>query len=422
MATPRKCLPPSNNSELRLHVAGMDCADEAALIRHALARPGALSLNFDLVGRRVEVQFDPERISAAAILDAVASTGLTAHTHAAGDHVGDDHDHHDHHHDTAKWWTAASGAIFLIGWIIDGLHAETWVEAVFGHHHGEDSHGHDPGAVVAYGLSALTGLWPMVPRALASLRLRRLDMHVLVCLSAGGAAAIGQWAEAAAVAFLFGLAHLMEAWSIDRARHAVATLVGHEPGWGADGGHETAPVERWIEKFAAIYTPVVTFAALAVVLVPPLFDGEWAVWFYRGLIFIVLACPCALVISTPVTVVAALTSAARRGVLFKGGGPLEKVAALPSPTLAEVREAGVLVTREQDLPFLSAHAKRALRVIHQNVALALATKLAFLISAVLGAAPLWLAVLADTGATVAVTLNGLRLLRASSPPASGSTS
>jgi cation transport ATPase len=400
----------------------MDCADEAALIRHALARPGILSLNFDLVGRRVDVGFDPGRISAAAILDAVAATGLTAHTHAAGDHVGDDHAHHEHHHDTAKWWTVASGAIFLAGWIIDGFHAETWGEAVFGHAHGEGGHAHDPGAVIAYGIAALAGLRPMVPRAFASLRLRRLDMHVLVCLSAAGAAAIGQWAEAAAVAFLFGLAHLMEAWSIERARHAVAQLVGHEPGWGDDGGHEAAPVERWIERFAAVYTPVVTFAALAVVLVPPVFDGHWSVWFYRGLIFIVLACPCALVISTPVTVVAALTSAARRGVLFKGGGPLERVAMAKSPSVQEVRAMGVVLQRDADLPFLTGHARRALRVIRQNVALALATKLAFLISAVLGAAPLWLAVLADTGATVAVTLNGLRLLRASGLPANAPTS
>jgi cation transport ATPase len=239
-------------------------------------------------------------------------------------------------------------------------------------------------------------------------------MHVLVCLSAIGAAAIGQWAEAATVAFLFAVAHLMEAWSIERARHAVADLVGHEPGWGADGGHEAAPVERWIERFAAVYTPMVTFAAFAVVMVPPLIDGQWGVWFYRGLIFLVLACPCALVISTPVTVVAALTSAARRGVLFKGGGPLERIAMMKSPTLQQVQEAGVMLTREseENVTFLVHHAKRALRVIRQNVALSLATKLAFLISAVLGAAPLWLAVLADTGATVAVTLNGLRLLRA----------
>jgi cation transport ATPase len=254
-------------------------------------------------------------------------------------------------------------------------------------------------------------------------------MHVLVCLSAIGAAAIGQWAEAAAVAFLFAIAHLMEAWSIERARHAVATLVGHEPSWGDDRGAEAAPVERWIEKFAAIYTPVVTFAALAVVLMPPMFDGQWGVWFYRGLIFLVLACPCALVISTPVTVVAALTSAAQRGVLFKGGAPMERVAEATSPTLQAVRETGVGIQcrtsperldrvdvmltcdHDEDIAFLVSHSKRAMRVIRQNVTLALATKFAFLVSAIFGAAPLWLAVVADTGATVAVTLNGLRLLR-----------
>src|SRR5918993_1506506 len=433
MVTPRKCLPPSNSSEIRLHVAGMDCADEAALVRHALAGPGILSLNFDLVGRRVDVTFDADRISAAAILDAVASTGLVAHTHAAGDQVGDDHAHHHHHHDTARWWAIASGVFLGIGWIVDGIYSDSWTEAVFGNH-GETGHAHHPAAVAAYATAAVTGLWPMIPRAFASLRFKRLDMHVLVCLSAIGAAAIGQWAEAAAVAFLFALAHLMEAWSIDRARHAVSTLVGHEPGWDDDTGHEAAPVERWIERFATVYTPLVTFAAIAVVLVPPLFDGDWATWFYRGLIFLVLACPCALVISTPVTVVAALTSAARRGVLFKGGGPLERVATAKAPTLQAVAAAGVVVecrtgapagTRrrrdvvltcdhDEDVAFLVSHAKRALRVIRQNVFLALATKFAVLAAAVFGAAPLWLAVVADTGATVAVTLNGLRLLRARS--------
>src|SRR5687767_1665529 len=439
MATPRKCLPPSNSSEIRLHVAGMDCADEAALVRHALARPGITSLNFDLVGRRVDVTFDPDRISAPVILDAVVSTGLTAHTHAAGDHVGDDHAHHDHHHYTAKWWAVTSGVPLLIGWMVDGVYADSWTEAVFGNHD-EGDHAHHPAAMAAYAASALTGLWPMLPRAFASLRFRRLDMHVLVCLSAIGAAAIGQWAEAATEAFLFALAHLMEAWSIERARQAVSNLVGHEPGWGADGSHETAPVERWIERFAAIYTPVVTFAALAVVLVPPLADGRWDVWFYRGLIFLVLACPCALVISTPVTVVAALTSAARRGVLFKGGGPLERAATAKTSTIPSLSDVGVNVQcrtsstplhrvdvvltcdHDEDIAFLVAHAKRALRVVRQNVALALLTKVAFLISAVLGAAPLWLAVLADTGATVAVTLNGLRLLRASAPRAIARTS
>ncbi len=388
----------------------MDCADEAALVRHALARPGILSLNFDLVGRRVDVTYDAQVIQPPAILDAVASTGLTAHTHAAGDHVGDDHVQHHHHHDAAKWWAIASGVLLAIGWIADGVYSDSWIEAVFGNH-GDAGHWHHPSAAVAYAASAVTGLWPMLPRAVASLRFRRLDMHVLVCVSAIGAGAIGQWAEAATVAFLFALAHLMEAWSIERARHAVATLVGHEPGWGADGGHEVAPVESWVERFAAVYTPVVTFLALAVALVPALVDGQWSVWFYRALIFLVLACPCALVISTPVTVVAALTSAARRGVLIKGGAPLERVALIESPTLQHVRELGVVLAREEELAFLVNHSRRTLRVIRQNVAIALATKFAFLVSAVMGAAPLWLAVVADTGATVVVTLNGLRLLR-----------
>jgi hypothetical protein len=87
-----------------------------------------------------------------------------------------------------------------------------------------------------------------------------------------------------------------------------------------------------------------------VVLLPPLVDGMWATWFYRGLIFLVLACPCALVISTPVTVVAALTSAARRGVLFKGGAPMERVATAKAPTLQAVAEAGVAVECRTRIP------------------------------------------------------------------------
>ena len=412
----------------------MDCADEAALVRRALAKPGIESLNFDLVGRRVDVTFNPEHITPAAILDAVAATGLAAHTHQAGDVVGDDHHAHAHHHDAARWWAIASGLMFLVAWIIDGADADSWSEALLGFREHGDANGghgeHHPYAAIAYAIATFAGLWPMIPRAFTSLRFGRLDMHVLVCLSAVGAAAIGQWAEAATVAFLFAIAHLMEAWSIERARHAVSTLVGHEAGWGDDSGHQSAPVERWIERFASVYTPVVTLAAFAVVLGPPLFDGQWGVWFYRGLIFLVLACPCALVISTPVTVVAALTSAARRGVLFKGGAPLERVATAKSPTLQAVSEAGVAVQcrtsstpldradvvltcdHAEDIRFLVSHSKRALRVIRQNVTIALATKFAFLVFAVFGAAPLWLAVMADTGATVVVTLNGLRLLRA----------
>lgn len=90
-----------------------------------------------------------------------------------------------------------------------------------------------------------------------------------------------------------------------------------------------ANVEQWVERFARIYTPAVLALAVLVLVVPPLaFGGAWADWFYRALVLLVIACPCALVISTPVSIVAALAAAARHGVLVKGGVFIEQPAAL----------------------------------------------------------------------------------------------
>jgi Cd2+/Zn2+-exporting ATPase len=88
----------------------------------------------------------------------------------------------------------------------------------------------------------------------------------------------------------------------------------------SEAGSKRAASEQWVEKFAAVYTPIVFALALLILFVPPLvFAASWSDWIYRALVLLVIACPCALVISTPVSVVAALTSAARRGVLIKGG-------------------------------------------------------------------------------------------------------
>jgi Cd2+/Zn2+-exporting ATPase len=230
---------------------------------------------------------------------------------------------------------------------------------------------------------------------------------------------IGQWPEAAMVMFLFSVAELIEAKSLDRARNAirglmdltperatvqqidgtwlevdvktiaVGALVRVRPGEriGLDGevtaGNSTinqapitgeslpvektigdpvfagtineagsleyrvlaaaanttlariihaveeaqgsrAPTQRFVDQFAKVYTPVVFLFALAVAIVPPLFMAEpWYDWIYRALVLLVVACPCALVISTPVTIVSGLAAAARKGILIKGGVYLE---------------------------------------------------------------------------------------------------
>ena len=402
--------------DFRVH--GMDCAEEVSLLRRELSMVvGVYELHFEIIQARMTVEFDPGRTSVAAIQAAAAGVGLGCEAWDAGAQP----DRVQRRVIVRRWLTAASLIFVVAGAVLQATVHGGGFMSVLAH----QSHSHDPnpGVVALFALAIAAGFAPFAQRALISLRRARPDMNLLVGISITGACIVGEWMEAASLAFLFALAAEIESWSASRARQAGSGLFSASPQEASvlHGDHEhrvpasrvaagdrvavrpgeripcdgevaagesyvdqslitgeSVPVpkkvgsrvyagtlnsggylevvangaaadttvsrilrmvtessqrrtkaELFIEKFVRWYTPAVFGVAFLVIGVPPLFFGqEWGHWFYQGMVVLLISCPCALVISTPVTMVSALASAARRGVLVKGGAYLEEVARL----------------------------------------------------------------------------------------------
>lgn len=415
-------LPTRLAGQVVFRIHGMDCADEiAALKREVGPLVGEAKLAFDLLNGRMSIDMTPDAALESRVEKAVARAGLRAEPWIEGG-TSEAAQAEERRKRLQSWLTTASGVFTALGFAI---HAWLGGSIIAAFEAGEHGSGATPlPSVALYTLAVLGAARYVAPKAWLAAKRLRPDMNLLMMVAVAGAIGIGAWFEAATVSFFFALALALEAWSLGRARRAVAALMELAPptarlkledgsehdvpaaevrvgmhiivrpgdkvpldGRVAAGESEVnqapitgesvpvlkaegdevfagtingegaldivttkaannttlaqiirmvgsaqsrrAPSEQWVEKFARIYTPVVMALAIAIFLAPPLLlGGAWDVWFYRALVLLVIACPCALVISTPVTIVAALAGAAKQGVLVKGGTHLETPAHL----------------------------------------------------------------------------------------------
>jgi Zn2+/Cd2+-exporting ATPase len=376
-----------------VRVEGMDCASCAATVEKSVGRfPGIHSATVNFAAGRLDAEHDP----------ALALEKIEGAVRAAGYGVAKTEEAER----SPFWRTPRAISLFACSLLFALGLAMTLAGAP------------EIARAGAYLAGIAVGGVPIFRVAIAGLKARHLDMNVLMSAATIGAAAIGQWAEAASVVVLFAAGNALQVYAIDRTRGAVSALVrlapnevllrrngGSEvvvpaeevevgntvvvrPGErlavdgrvvegssavdeapvtgesvpvekgtgdpvysgslnGQDGllieatrraGDSTlqriarlveeaqaskAPAEQFVDRFSRVYTPVVVAAAVVLAVVPPLLGAGFGEWFYRALALLIIACPCALVISTPVTVVSGIGAASRRGILIKGGAALE---------------------------------------------------------------------------------------------------
>jgi len=410
---------------LEFRIFGMDCADEVAILRRELeplvGSPERLA--FDILRGKLTVASGAPAVDADAVRAAVGRTGMRAERWR--DTPAEDA--------RAGWQRIARTTLTVASGLLTvgafSLHAARGgVMAALGSEGLTAGPGTPLAVAVLYAAAAVAGGWFILPRAWYAARRLRPDMNLLMTIAVIGAAAIGEWFEAAVVTFLFAVSLALESWSVNRARRAVEALLAIAPPTArvlrddgsnvevpaeqvavgtrllvkpgdripldgfvregtshvdqapitgeslpvekapgaevfagtinTDGALEVevtrivgdttlaqiirmvgeaqsrrAPSEQWVDRFARVYTPAILGLAVLVALVPPLVVGGWGEWFYRALVLLVIGCPCALVISTPVSIVASLAAAARQGVLVKGGAFIEVPARLRAVAL-----------------------------------------------------------------------------------------
>jgi Cd2+/Zn2+-exporting ATPase len=207
-------------------IGGMDCAEEIAILKREIGplAGGEDKLSFDLLNAKMIIEAEGA-VSEDAVIKAVARTGMRA---SVWNNVGE------HPAEKQSLWsargrqlmTAASGAALSLAFVIHaGMHGVRDALAS----DSEVSHVFPAAPLLMYLVAVVCGGWFVFPKALYSLRSLRPDMNLLMVVAVAGAIGIGEYFEAATVAFLFAVALLLESWSVGRARRAIAALMDLSP-------------------------------------------------------------------------------------------------------------------------------------------------------------------------------------------------
>lgn len=228
----------------------------------------------------------------------------------------------------------------------------------------------------------------------------------MISIASLGAFVIQEFGEGCAVMLLYAIGEYIHGLALSKSKKQIREIEHHEHGAHI---HETGESESFIAYFAKVYTPIICALSLLIILIPPVFmHAAWREWIYRGLSVLVIGCPCAIVISVPLSFSCAIDSCTRKGIIIYHSNALEK--------LHKTGEGeGIIVPdgNAYGLAFAKKAAKKAIIIARENVYIALGVKAVVLVLAVFmeKELPMWLAAFSDVGIAGLAILNSLRSLR-----------
>ncbi len=353
--------------------------------------------------------------------------GHTHHVPDKCDSEGHTHHHHDdgscccHHHEMQHHHGV--NKVMIARLIVSAL-------LFFSHELLHDFlHEHQGLEVLLFAAVALVAGYDVILSAFNNLvKGKFFDEYFLMTFAAIAAFIIGNYHEGAAVMFLYRVGETFQDCAIRYSRRKIASVTGSY----APVGQEKGKTERFITRFAKVYTPVVLICAVLIAVGLPIFgDTSFRDAVYRALTFLVVACPCAVVISVPMAYFAGIAAGAGRGIFFHGPSVLDRVACgklSPDNGEHQDREGGVVILdkAEQrrfaaDLVIIGGNerfelaktiAAKARNIAFENIYATIAVKIAVIALSSFGISSLWFAVFADSGIAICLTLNSLRAFRA----------